>query len=85
MGITGMINISGDERELEIMGAKLTYLKVFPLDEIDNSDIQIICKSYRNDNSTLLSALVYLRKYDDYFYNWAKGNKMCNVFYFRED
>jgi hypothetical protein len=78
-----MIKISSDERELNIMGAKLTHLKTFPLNEIDNEDIQLACKSYRNDNSSLLSCLTYLRKYDDYFYNWYLNNKACNFFYSR--
>ena len=78
-----MIMISGDERELEIMGIKLTFLKVFPLHEIDNENVRLICQSYRNDNSTLLSCLTYMRKYDDYFYEYCINNKACNVFYGR--
>ena len=78
-----MIPINGDEEELQIMEAKLTFLRTFPLDEIDNSDIQLICKSYRNDNSSLVSCLTYMRKYDNYFYSWFKNNRLCNVFYNR--
>jgi len=79
-----MINVESDDRNLQIMSAKLTFLKVFPLPEIDIPDIQLAVKSYRNDNSALLSSLVYLKKYDDYFYNWYKNNSLCNVFYCRK-
>jgi hypothetical protein len=83
MDFNKMIPINGDEEELQIMSAKLTFLKTFPLDEIDNPDIQLICKSYKNDNSSLVSCLTYLRKYDSYFYNWYKNNRLCNAFYNR--
>lgn len=79
-----MINISSDERELQIMGAKLTFIKVFPLDEIDHNDIQQICKNYRNDTTSLVSCLTRMRKYDDYFHNWYTNNRLCNVFYCRK-
>ena len=72
-----------DDKNLETMSAKLTFLKVFPIDEIDDPHIQLVCKSYRKDNSSLVSCLVLLRKHDEYFYNWYKNNKLCNVFYCR--
>lgn len=80
-----MIFINGDEAELSIMGAKLTFLKVFPLQEIDHHDIQLVCQSYRNYNSTIQSALSYMKRYDEYFYNWHVNNKMCNVFYYERE
>lgn len=76
-----MINIDSDEKELQLTGAKLTFLKTFPLEEIDNPEIQLICKSYRNDNSSLVSSLVLLRKHNEYFSNWVLNNRFCNYFY----
>lgn len=76
-----MIKIDSDQKELDTMAAKLTFLKVFPASEIDNPDIRLICGSYKKDNSSLISCLTLLRKYDEYFYNWHQNNKMCNVFY----
>lgn len=79
-----MIKIDSDDKKLKTMSAKLTFLKTFPLSEIDNKDIQLICRSYRNDNSTLLSSLVYLDRHEEYLYNWYQNNHMCNVFYNRD-
>jgi hypothetical protein len=79
-----MIKIDSDDKKLKTMSAKLTFLKTFPISEIDNKDIQLICKSYRNDNSSLLSCLVFLDKHEDYLYNWYQNNHMCNVFYNRK-
>lgn len=79
-----MIHLSSDEKELQIMGARLTFLKVLPLQEIDNLDIQLICKSYRNDNSSLLSCLTLLRKHDEYFNNWLLNNRFYDYFYFKK-
>jgi hypothetical protein len=76
-----MIKVNPKEKENQTMEAKLTFLKIFPVCEIDHPDIQLICKSYKKDNSSLISCLTLLRKYDEYFYNWYKNNKMCNVFY----
>lgn len=79
-----MINVDSDDDELKLTGAKLTFLKTFPIDEMDNENIKLICKSYRNDNSSLVSCLTLLRKHDEYFRNWYKNNSLCNVFYCRK-
>jgi hypothetical protein len=68
----------------QITEAKMIFLKYFPIQEIDNEDVKLICKSYRKDNSSLISCLVYLDKHDEYLYEWYKNNKLCNVFYFRD-
>lgn len=79
-----MIHIASDDKELELMGAKLTFLRTFPLCEIDNEYIQHICRQYRSKKADLLKCLVNLRAHDDYLNNWVTNNRMCNVFYCRE-
>ena len=76
-----MIKIDPNQKELDIMESKLTFLKVFPSSEIDHPKIRLVCRSYKKDNSSLVSCLTLLREYDEYFYNWFQNNKMCNVFY----
>jgi hypothetical protein len=49
--------------------------------EIDNEDVRLICKSYRNENSTLDSCRTLFKKHDDYFYNWAYVNYFDNLFW----
>lgn len=79
-----MIEVSGDDIELKITSAKLTFLKTFPVDEIDNTGVRLICKKYKNTHTSLLDCMVELKKYEDYLYNWYQNNHMCNVFYNRE-
>jgi hypothetical protein len=76
-----MIKISNDEVKQKIMCAKLIFLRLFPLHEIDNKDIQLICQSYRNGNSSLIGCLVYMDKFNEYLYDWYIGNSACNIFY----
>jgi len=60
------------------------FLHKFPLKEIDNQDVRLICKSYRNDNSSMDSCRQLFKKYFDYFYKWAYDNWMLDVFYFQK-
>jgi hypothetical protein len=63
---------------------KLIY-KIFmdelPLEEIDHSDIRLICKSYRNDNSSEDSCYALFSKHKEYFFNWSQNNRAINFFY----
>jgi hypothetical protein len=63
-----------------IKEAQDIFLDTFPLMEIDNEDVQLICKSYRNENSTLDSCRTLFKKHDDYFYNWAYVNYFDKLF-----
>lgn len=79
-----MIQINSDDKKLKITSAKLTFLKTFPIEEIDNQEVKSICKKYKTNHTTLLDCMVRLNKHEDYLYNWYQNNHMCNVFYNRE-
>lgn len=59
------------------------FLKTFPLREIDNAEVRLICQSFRNNNSSLDSCKHLFKKHFEYFYKWAHNNWMVDVFYFR--
>ena len=63
--------------------AQLLFLHEFPLTEIENHEIRLICRSYRNDNCSYDSCMHLFEKHFDYFYNWAYNNWMTDVFYFQ--
>lgn len=71
-----------DKNEI-VKQAQDTFLNEIPLKEIDNKDIQLICRSYRNDNSSIDSCRKLFEKHFDYFYNWSYNNWMTDVFYFQ--
>jgi hypothetical protein len=73
------------ERSSVVRSAQEVFLNIFPLQEIDNPDIRLICQSYRNENSSLVSCRELFRKHEDYFYNWAYVNHFDNLFCFKED
>jgi hypothetical protein len=73
------------ERSTVVEAAQDVFLNNFPLREIDNKDIRLICQSYRNENSSLDSCRELFRKYENYFYNWAYVNYFDNLFYFRDE
>ncbi len=52
-----------------------------PLEEIDHPDIRLVCKSYRNDNSSEDSCYALLSKHKEYFLNWSQNNRAINFFY----
>lgn len=79
-----MIKIDKDDKKLKITSAKLTFLKTFPTDEIDDSSVRQICLKYKHRHMTLLECMVDLNKHEDYLYNWYQNNHMCNVFYNRD-
>jgi len=64
--------------------AQNLFLNEFPLREIDNQEVRLICQSYRNDNSSYDSCLHLFKKHFDYFYKWAYDNWMTDVFYFQK-
>ena len=72
-------------RHSVIKEAQDIFLDTFPLMEIDNEDVRLICKSYRNDNSSLDSCRALFKKYDNYFYNWAYVNHFDNLFCSEEE
>jgi hypothetical protein len=61
--------------------AQRYFLEEFPLREIDNQSVRLICQSYRNENSSLDSCKHLFKNHFNYFYNWAYTNWMTNVFY----
>jgi hypothetical protein len=63
--------------------AQDVFLNEFPLREIDNQEVRLICQSYRNNNSSLESCRHLFKKHFDYFYKWSYDNWMTDVFYFR--
>jgi len=72
-----------DKTEI-VKKAQKHFLEEFPLSEIDNGDVRLICKSYRNDNCSLDSCRHLFKKHFEYFYNWAYNNWMTDVFYFKK-
>jgi hypothetical protein len=61
--------------------AYLVFLNELPLCEIDNQDVRLTCKKYRDGSLCLLKCQNLLKKHFNYFYNWAYSNWMTNVFY----
>jgi hypothetical protein len=83
-------NKTVSEKQKEITKAKMIFLKVFPLHEIDNNEVRMVCKTYKfcerngTQKNTIKNIMKILDSYDDYFYNWYQNNKLCNVFYCRK-
>ena len=77
-----MIKIPDGEEQQAVLSAKLTFLKIIPLAEIDNDDVQLVCTSFRAGFACLKAALRELDEHYSYFFNWHKTNHMINVFYF---
>lgn len=68
-----------------VKNAHDVFLNDLPLSEIDNPDIRLICQSYRNNNSSLMSCYELFKKHFNYFYQWAYNNWMTNVFYTKKN
>ena len=70
-----MINVDQD-RELELTGAKLFFLKQIPLSEISDNGVEKTIRAYRSKSICLVGALTALRRFDDYFKTWIHIGKM---------
>jgi hypothetical protein len=60
------------------------FLNKFPLREIENPEVRLICQSYRNDNCSIDSCRQLFKKHYEYFYKWAYNNWLTDVFYFQK-
>jgi hypothetical protein len=63
--------------------AQNVFLNDIPLTEIDNHDVKLICRSYRNNNSSIDACRGLFKKHFNYFYKWSYNNWMTDVFYFQ--
>jgi len=70
---------SKNKKELYI--TKSTFLDIFPLQEIDNSNVRKICKQFKQGTISLNCAIDWLDSYSEYLNNWHINNKACNFFY----
>jgi len=69
------------KNEEELYIAKSIFLKIFPLQEIDNLDIKGICRHFKQGIISLDCAMNCLDSYSEYIHNWNINNKACNFFY----
>lgn len=65
----------------DINNAKQIFLKIFPLQEIDNVEIKNICREFKHKVISFEDAMNTLDFYNDYFHNWSVNNRACNFFY----
>lgn len=71
-----------DKNEV-VCRAHSLFLEEFPLNEIDNDSVRIICNRYRKKEQTLEECKLLFQNHFEYFYNWSYNNWMTDVFYFQ--
>jgi hypothetical protein len=61
----------------------IIFLKVFPLQEIDDLEVREICSRFKIGLISLDYAIDSLEEHLEYLHNWKINNKAYNFFYGR--
>jgi hypothetical protein len=65
----------------ELCQAKLVFLNIFPVQEIDSYPVAVICSEFKRGLISMEFAIDCLDKHIEYLQNWCMNNRACNFFY----